>query len=80
MRIVLSSTKPGDIVLDPFFGTGTTGAVCKKLGRKFIGIEKNANYLKEAKKRILKIKKIKIEDIKIINKKISNKTNINKIL
>ena len=80
MRVVLSSTKPGDIVLDPFFGTGTTGAVCKKLGRKFIGIEKNATYLKEAKKRILKIKKIKTEDIKIINKKMSNKISISKML
>ncbi len=80
MRILLSSTKPGDIVLDPFFGTGTTGAVCKRLGRKFIGIEKNPTYLKEAKKRILKIKKIKNEDIKIINKKISNKVSIGKIL
>ena len=40
LRVVLSSTKPGDLVLDPFFGTGTTGVVCKKLGRKFIGIEK----------------------------------------
>ena len=80
MRIILSSTSPGDIVLDPFFGTGTTGAVCKKLGRRFIGIEKNATYLKEAKKRILKIKKIKNEDIKIINKKISNKISISKML
>ena len=54
LRVVLSSTKPGDLVLDPFFGTGTTGVVCKKLGRKFIGIEKSATYIKEAKKRILK--------------------------
>ena len=80
IRIILSSTRSGDIVLDPFFGTGTTGAVCKKLGRKFIGIEKNVTYLKEAKKRILKIKKIKNEDIKIINKKISNKISISKML
>ena len=79
MRIILSSTEPGDIVLDPFFGTGTTGAVCKKLGRKFIGIEKNATYLKEAKKRILKIKKIKTEEIKIANKRISNKISISKM-
>ena len=50
LRVVLSSTNPGDLVLDPFFGTGTTGVVCKKLGRKFIGIEKNATYIKEAKK------------------------------
>ena len=80
IRIILSSTRSGDIVLDPFFGTGTTGAVCKKLGRKFIGIEKSATYLKEAKKRILKVKKIKSTEIKLLNKKISKKININSIL
>ena len=80
LRVVLSSTKPGDLVLDPFFGTGTTGVVCKKLGRKFIGIEKNATYLKEAKKRILKVKKIKSTEIQLLNKKISKKININSIL
>jgi DNA modification methylase len=80
LRVVLSSTKPGDLVLDPFFGTGTTGVVCKKLGRKFIGIEKNATYIKEAKKRILKVKKIKSTEIKLLNKKISKKININSIL
>lgn len=51
-RIILSSTNPGDIVLDPFFGTGTTGAVAKKLGRKYIGIEKNEYYIKNAQKRL----------------------------
>ena len=80
LRVVLSSTKPGDLVLDPFFGTGTTGVVCKKLGRKFIGIEKSATYLKEAKKRILKVKKIKSTEIQLLNKKISKKININSIL
>ena len=40
-RVLLSSTKPGDVVLDPFFGTGTTGAVAKRLGRDFIGIERD---------------------------------------
>ncbi len=52
-RIILSSTKPGDFVLDPFFGTGTTGVVCKKYSRRFIGIEKNLEYMKAAKKRIM---------------------------
>ncbi len=80
LRVILSSTKPGDIVLDPFFGTGTTGVVCKKLGRKFIGIEKNSDYIKEAKKRILKVKKIKSTEIKLLNKKISKKVNIGNIL
>ena len=43
-RVLLASTKPGDVVLDPFFGTGTTGAVAKQLGRRFIGIERDADY------------------------------------
>ncbi|MFZ5858770.1 MAG: DNA-methyltransferase [Chloroflexota bacterium] len=51
-RVILSSTNPGDVVLDPFFGSGTTGAVAKKLGRHFIGIERDANYVRVAKKRI----------------------------
>lgn len=53
-KIILSSTKPGDVILDPFFGTGTTGAVAKKYGRNFIGIEKDEEnkYIKEAQKRI----------------------------
>ena len=62
-RIILSSTKVGDLVLDPFFGTGTTGVVCKKLGRKFIGIERNAYYLSAAKERILKVKSIKSKNL-----------------
>ena len=51
-RVILSSTNPGDVVLDPFFGTGTTGAMAKKLGRHFIGIEKEAAYIEGARRRI----------------------------
>ena len=51
-RVVVSSSKVGDIVLDPFFGTGTTGAIAKKLGRHFIGIEKDPAYIKGAQERI----------------------------
>ncbi|GIV97627.1 MAG: modification methylase CcrMI [Herpetosiphonaceae bacterium] len=54
-RIILSSSNPGDIVLDPFFGTGTTGAVAKKLGRYFIGIEQEARYIEAAQQRIAAI-------------------------
>ena len=43
---------PGDVVLDPFFGSGTTGAVAKKLGRNWIGIERDKKYIKVAQKRI----------------------------
>ena len=51
-RVLLSSTKKGDTVLDPFFGTGTTGAVAKKLGRFYIGIERDKKYAAFAKERI----------------------------
>jgi DNA modification methylase len=51
-RVLLACTNPGDIVLDPFFGTGTTGAVAKKLGRHFIGIERDLDYIKIAQERI----------------------------
>ncbi len=51
-RVLLASTKAGDVVLDPFFGTGTTGAVAKKMGRNFIGIERDKEYIKGAQKRI----------------------------
>lgn len=51
-RVLMASTNVGDVVLDPFFGTGTTGAVAKKLGRNFIGIERDANYVKGAQARI----------------------------
>ncbi|WP_448501419.1 DNA methyltransferase [Sphingomonas sp.] len=51
-RVMLASTRPGDVVLDPFFGTGTTGAVAKRLGRRFIGIEREAAYIQAAKARI----------------------------
>jgi modification methylase len=51
-RVLLASTKPGDLVLDPFFGTGTTGAVAKRLKRRFIGIERDAAYVAAAQERI----------------------------
>lgn len=51
---ILLSTKPGDIVLDLFMGSGTTGVACKKLGRDFIGIELNKRYFEIAKERISK--------------------------
>jgi len=51
-RIILASTRPGDVVLDPFFGTGTTGAVAKRLGRGFVGIERDPDYAELARSRI----------------------------
>ncbi|MCR2113890.1 site-specific DNA-methyltransferase [Campylobacter upsaliensis] len=58
-KVILSSTKKDALVLDPFFGTGTTGAVAKRLGRHFIGIEQDENYVKIAKARI---KQVCVED------------------
>ena len=55
-RILNATTKPGDVVLDPFFGTGTTGAVARKLGRHFIGIEREQSYINAALKRIASIR------------------------
>ncbi len=51
-RILVASTKPSEIVLDPFFGTGTTGVVAKKLGRKYIGVEQEEDYIRIAKARL----------------------------
>jgi len=51
-RVMMSSSNIGDVILDPFFGSGTTGAVAKKLGRNFIGIERDKKYVKVAQKRI----------------------------
>src|SRR4051794_21146228 len=51
-RVILSSSRPGDLILDPFSGTGTTGATAKRLGRRFIGIERDAAYAAAARERI----------------------------
>ena len=62
-RIIISSTNKGEVILDPFFGTGTTGAVAKKLGRNFIGIEQNAKYALEAEKRIRLVEEIESKEL-----------------
>jgi len=54
-RVIIAASRPGDVVLDPFFGTGTTGAVAKRLGRWFIGIERNPVYARAAAARIAAI-------------------------
>ena len=51
-RVMLSASQPGDVVLDPFFGSGTTGAVARRLGRRFVGIERDEGYAAVARRRI----------------------------
>ena len=51
-RIILAASEQGDTIIDPFVGSGTTGVVAKKLGRKFIGIDNELKYLEIAKKRL----------------------------
>ncbi|MDN3713210.1 site-specific DNA-methyltransferase [Paracoccus cavernae] len=57
-RILIGSTNPGDVVLDLFFGTGTTGAVAKMLGRDFIGIEREEAYREIATKRLERVRRL----------------------
>jgi modification methylase len=64
-RVILSSSRPGDVILDPFFGVGTTGAVAKRLGRGFIGIEREPRYAALAKARIAKIVPASPHDLEV---------------
>ena len=68
-RVILSSSKPGDLILDPFFGTGTSGAVAKRLGRSWIGIEREDEYIKAAKRRIEAVVPLDGETIEVTRSK-----------
>lgn len=68
-RTIIAATRVGDTVLDPFFGSGTTGAVAKKLGRHYVGIEQDRTYADIARKRIGKVRRISEEDILKIEQK-----------
>ena len=65
----MSCTKPGDIVLDPFFGSGTTGAVAKKLGRNYVGIEREPQYIEAAQKRIASVHRYSEEELSSLKPK-----------
>jgi modification methylase len=65
-RVLLATTKPGDVVVDPFFGTGTTGAVAKKLGRHFIGVERDPIYAAAARERIAKVEPTGAAGLKMV--------------
>ena len=62
-RVLLSSSRPDDLVLDPFCGTGTTGAIAKRLGRRFIGCEQDPKYAKAAEQRIGRVKPLEAPTI-----------------
>ena len=62
-RIIMATSKPGDVVLDPFFGSGTTGAVARRLGRSFIGTERDPVYAKAARARIAAIEPLTADAI-----------------
>jgi modification methylase len=68
-RVLLSSTKKGDLVLDPFFGVGSTGAAAKRLGRRFVGIERDEGYAALAKQRIAQVIPVPAEQLDITGSK-----------
>ncbi len=68
-RIMLASTKPGDVVLDPFFGSGTTGAVAKRLGRHFVGIEREQSYIDAAQERIAAVRTLDGPELTVLTGK-----------
>lgn len=68
-RIIMAASNPGDVVLDPFFGSGTTGAVAKKLGRNWIGIERDKKYLKIAQQRIDAAQEADQESLDVVKRK-----------
>ena len=62
-RAIIASTDAGDVVLDPFFGSGTTGAVAKTLGRHYIGIERDERYVKAARARIAAVREAEVLEV-----------------
>lgn len=68
-RVIVGTTNPGDVVLDPFFGTGTTGAVAKMLGRDFIGIERESDYREVAQRRLDRVRRLDREVIEVTGSK-----------
>jgi len=68
-RIIVGTTNPGDVVLDPFFGTGTTGAVAQMLGRRWIGIEREAAYRTAATARLARVRRLDSDAIAVTGSK-----------
>ena len=68
-RVLLATTNVGDVVLDPFFGTGTTGAVAQRLGRRWIGIERDEDYARAARERIAAVDTLKSTTLETVRSK-----------
>ena len=68
-RVLLSSSKPGDVILDPFFGSGTTGAVAKRLGRHFVGVEREQRYIDAALDRIAAVRPLPEAELTVMTGK-----------
>jgi modification methylase len=64
-RLLVASSNPGDVVLDPFFGAGTTGAVARRLGRRFVGIERDPGYVAAARARIAAVRPLDAESVTV---------------
>lgn len=64
-RVILATSHPGDVVLDPFFGTGTTGAVARLLGRHWIGVEQEERYIAVAQERIARVQPAPLESLEL---------------
>jgi len=75
-RVLLASSQPGDVVLDPFFGTGTTGAVARKMHRNWIGIEQELTYAKLAQRRIDEIEPVAYEDFIFVSREPRNEPRV----
>jgi len=68
-RILLASSNPGDLVLDPFFGTGTTGAAARRLGRRWLGIERDPVYARVAEDRIAQVRPLPPSTLEVARSK-----------
>jgi modification methylase len=68
-RVLLATSKPGDLVLDPFFGTGTTGAAARRLGRRWLGIERDPAYAALAERRIASVVPVPPSDLAVTGSK-----------
>ncbi|GLQ38621.1 methyltransferase [Rhizobium albus] len=68
-RIMMATSRPGDLVVDPFFGSGTTGAVAKRLGRNYVGIEREQSYIDVAERRIAAVEPLGKAELTIVSSK-----------